>query len=535
MNNNDFQRLLLTSDKELVTALSKPQKKKSSAGKERERPEKGKGKGKGKGKRDEDGEKGGGKGKPSGGQAAGPQGPQYRDRAKERREEKGEYETIAQEFASHGEVSVDESKYLGGDTEHTHLVKGLDFSLLNKVRTELAKQGKLDEVAEERARRKAGKQEKRQFASELGKRVWLSVLETLHPHHNGFAKRLQNMGRALSLGQRIRGTPSMFLPGRMFYEFDTGASAGSSDIPRTVFASKEDAPHADKRRWVAPVMPNTVQTVREGLQRAADAKKQRKQNRAAQGTTQASATAYVPQKIVQKRKAKDEDEDIFGGIGAFDPSEAARKAKAERDAKERRSGGAKEKEKEKKPSYFADAGARKYQEAPEGQLDLDELDYDENEKDNAAKKLEAAIASGENVKFEAAERFMGPRPGWVFKTGPKGLGYYCEGKEAAAEANKSVGFTITGPRDPRGRPPEQDKKKRKADAAPAWDDDDAYGECFPGSGLGNAMVTTGTGLDDQEEEEGPKVKGKLTANAPKGGGGGGGGGKKKKRKGSDSD
>lgn len=28
---------------------------------------------------------------------------------------------------------IDESKYLGGDMEHTHLVKGLDYALLHKV------------------------------------------------------------------------------------------------------------------------------------------------------------------------------------------------------------------------------------------------------------------------------------------------------------------------------------------------------------------------------------------------------------------
>jgi len=32
---------------------------------------------------------------------------------------------------------IDESKYLGGDMEHTHLVKGLDFALLQKVRSEI--------------------------------------------------------------------------------------------------------------------------------------------------------------------------------------------------------------------------------------------------------------------------------------------------------------------------------------------------------------------------------------------------------------
>lgn len=30
-------------------------------------------------------------------------------------------------------LAIQESKFLGGDMEHTHLVKGLDFALLQKV------------------------------------------------------------------------------------------------------------------------------------------------------------------------------------------------------------------------------------------------------------------------------------------------------------------------------------------------------------------------------------------------------------------
>jgi hypothetical protein len=33
-------------------------------------------------------------------------------------------------------LDVEQSKYLGGDVEHTHLVKGLDYTLLNKIRRE---------------------------------------------------------------------------------------------------------------------------------------------------------------------------------------------------------------------------------------------------------------------------------------------------------------------------------------------------------------------------------------------------------------
>lgn len=31
-------------------------------------------------------------------------------------------------------MSYEDSKYLGGDVAHTHLVKGLDFALLQKAR-----------------------------------------------------------------------------------------------------------------------------------------------------------------------------------------------------------------------------------------------------------------------------------------------------------------------------------------------------------------------------------------------------------------
>ena len=67
----------------------------------------------------------------------------YRDRALERR--KGfnpDYERVAADLAglvggsTAGEltsISVEDSKFLGGDVDHTHLVKGLDYALLQKV------------------------------------------------------------------------------------------------------------------------------------------------------------------------------------------------------------------------------------------------------------------------------------------------------------------------------------------------------------------------------------------------------------------
>lgn len=63
----------------------------------------------------------------------------HRDRAEERR--KGlnpDYERNAMSGLPGNDqlnptMSVEETKYLGGDLEHTHLVKGLDYALLQKV------------------------------------------------------------------------------------------------------------------------------------------------------------------------------------------------------------------------------------------------------------------------------------------------------------------------------------------------------------------------------------------------------------------
>merc|ERR1711962_1554197 len=77
----------------------------------------------------------------------------YRDRAKERRdggpelppgvEDAGAYRAVApnaresHDAAERRRQMIHESKYLGGDMDHTHLVKGLDFALLQKVRSEI--------------------------------------------------------------------------------------------------------------------------------------------------------------------------------------------------------------------------------------------------------------------------------------------------------------------------------------------------------------------------------------------------------------
>merc|ERR1719361_2447063 len=71
----------------------------------------------------------------------------------------GGYRAVAPDIkSSHDQAErrrqmIQESKFLGGDMEHTHLVKGLDFALLQKVRSEIASREKvnIDEDIEESA------------------------------------------------------------------------------------------------------------------------------------------------------------------------------------------------------------------------------------------------------------------------------------------------------------------------------------------------------------------------------------------------
>jgi hypothetical protein len=66
----------------------------------------------------------------------------YRDRAGERREISQDQDDDEGE-----KYSVEKSKFLGGDMERTHLVRGLDFTLLRKVRDDISGNGNVTAAA----------------------------------------------------------------------------------------------------------------------------------------------------------------------------------------------------------------------------------------------------------------------------------------------------------------------------------------------------------------------------------------------------
>ena len=67
--------------------------------------------------------------------------------------------------------TMQESKFLGGDMEHTHLVKGLDFALLQKVRSEIHNIEREDDEENDNSGGKQESRKARRAAAKKGESV----------------------------------------------------------------------------------------------------------------------------------------------------------------------------------------------------------------------------------------------------------------------------------------------------------------------------------------------------------------------------
>ncbi|XP_072315783.1 protein Red [Eucyclogobius newberryi] len=166
----------------------------------------------------------------------------YRDRARERRDgvnkdyEETELISTTANYRAVGPTAeadksaaekrrqlIQESKFLGGDMEHTHLVKGLDFALLQKVRAEITNKEKEEEDLIEKVQKEVKKEvepeEKMEFKTRLGRNIYRVVFRS---------------------GQTERN--ELFLPGRMAYVVDLEDEFTDTDIPTTLIRSKADCP-----------------------------------------------------------------------------------------------------------------------------------------------------------------------------------------------------------------------------------------------------------------------------------------------------
>jgi len=184
----------------------------------------------------------------------------YRDRAKERRdgtegvvgeENTNAYRAVApnaretHDAAERRRQMIHESKYLGGDMEHTHLVKGLDFALLQKVKSEI-------EAREQIEKEEAENEEENLKEMEKETKVESKTENTKDGEES--EERLDVDCRTI-MGKNVMrllfkpDTPKLnelFLPGRMAYVMDLEED-GETDIPTTSIRSKQDVVNNDQK------------------------------------------------------------------------------------------------------------------------------------------------------------------------------------------------------------------------------------------------------------------------------------------------
>jgi IK cytokine len=234
----------------------------------------------------------------------------YRDRAKERREgtnlDYKESEELIKKIhldLQDRELAYEESKFLGGDLQHTHLVKGLDYALLQKSRNELLK------TALEREKLKENTIQSDEVFSGL-------AAPTSDGLKEGFEACRTRLGKNICkvLFNRLRKRNELFQPGRMAYVFDLTDSEDIFDPPTTVLRSLADltarddyhsGSHQDSSNdIVIEKLQQIFLYTRQGL-RGRESKKNRKLKKA---VVSADSRDLPDNKLFQKETIFSEDE-----------------------------------------------------------------------------------------------------------------------------------------------------------------------------------------------------------------------------------
>ncbi|EDV93505.1 protein Red [Drosophila grimshawi] len=197
----------------------------------------------------------------------------YRDRARERRDNvnpdyqnpsstpghgsnTNAYRAVAPDMKSGVDAAerrrriIQESKFLGGDMKHTHLVKGLDYALLQKVRSELhSKEAEEEELAAALAREKLAEAAAAAQQLEAERRE----AEDINAINGALARNIYNLIQA----RRSKEVPrnELFAPGRMAYVIDMEDEM-EMDIPTTLKRSKYEVPVA--REDIATLTTNDI-------------------------------------------------------------------------------------------------------------------------------------------------------------------------------------------------------------------------------------------------------------------------------------
>ena len=273
---------------------------------------------------------------------------QYRDRAAERRDDNGSNEGgDLEKLASN--MDIEQSKFLGGDESHTHLVKGLDFALLNKMRSKTSDGPPGKAVAVSTKQAKQAKQEsgppppgvpvkprdtKTDDGIELriGQLMGVNSSSMQNSKSELWVQRLQEMiisdGK---IGNKFTTKAGLNLS-NIAFEFDTN-SESSAELPTIINksnAGKVDRSKTKKKNEINYSNPyisaniltfDIMKNLIEALSMSTGSKKKRKKDSKDQNKALPEKEKAV-EVATEKKVSIFDDDDIFADAGAYVPSGA---------------------------------------------------------------------------------------------------------------------------------------------------------------------------------------------------------------------
>ncbi|XP_049541247.1 protein Red [Anopheles darlingi] len=257
----------------------------------------------------------------------------YRDRARERRDganpdyqnldsssTTSAYRAVAPDAKSGLDAAerrrqqIQESKFLGGDMEHTHLVKGLDYALLQKVRSEIVakeqeQEEELEKLVDIEATATLPNSAQRSVAAGL-----LTEKDSVNSEEIEFHTVLgQNIFRFLEKQRsRVIERNEMFAPGRMAYHIELEDENADTDIPTTVIRSKAEVPLDicdTQTLTINDIVINKLAQILSYLRQGGRGKKNKRRDK--------DKPLF---KIPGDSGSKEIDESIYGNIGDYRPS-----------------------------------------------------------------------------------------------------------------------------------------------------------------------------------------------------------------------
>ncbi|KAL7017450.1 hypothetical protein ACKWTF_010385 [Chironomus riparius] len=290
----------------------------------------------------------------------------YRDRAKERREGG----TTDQNFDPRSSTSgyravapdnlmdanerrrkmIQESKFLGGDLLHTHLVKGLDYALLNKVRMEITHHEKIQEAEMEKIVEEQ-EVEKQIAEAEKNETDEMNQINTVMGKN---IQRLITMQKSKTIERN-----ETFIPGRMAYMIDLEDDNQDTDIPTTIIRSKSEYTAATEMNATSPTNDIVVNKLIEIFTYLRGGKKKNKKRDKEifklpeeEPVVKPSTSKAVPSTSSKSKHPPKEEDSIYGNIGDYKASSyKERRRHDEKDDYHKSSSSSSSKSKSKR-SYF---------------------------------------------------------------------------------------------------------------------------------------------------------------------------------------